>query len=485
MTAPAQVEATARQVSRDVSDGAEHKNISKALDEINAQKKSMSPAEYNDFLKGVNTKLHDGDKSNGEASFYIYDVDASGKELIVAESGKGSSLDSTMNSKDATIDLAQAFERGYTKENQWGGGKFSEEVNGGVYRPVEEGDTAWDTAKKYLTEKNKGVEPSKEDIAKQLKKIEDANPQIDDLNKIKPGQRLYIPEDEVKAIKALKGENHVKIDDEKGHLEITHPNGTATSVDYDPATKVPTKISMADKSTWTPKEGGDWQHKDAQGNVIGEGKVSRDASGNIVLEDTTGKQKATIDTRTGAIKIDKITDTSEPLKVDDAQQRKMTDEANKFAPKDGTYNPVSPPGTGDVTPGRTLDGESETGAGNTPLDYRNCETEVKENGVVEYKYEGEIEDSGWFDWGDTNFEGKETWRDGKLLKRNVKYADGIDIKFQNPNSVPAEQTISGVTEVTTELVNGKYVTNIECSDGTKYTTETTPEGKVLSFKKNG
>lgn len=484
MTAPAEVEA--KQVARDVSDGAEQKNISKALQEIHEQKKSMSPAEYNDFLKNVNNKLHDGDASNGEAAFYIYDVDDAGKELIVAREGKAYSLDKNLNSKDSTVNLSQAAERGYRGENNWGGGKFSEETNGGVFRAVEPGDTVWDTARKYLKEKNKGEEPSPEDIAKELKKIKDANPQLgDDLNKIKPGQRIYIPEDEVKAIRAARGENHVKIDAQKGHVEISHPDGSATSIDYNPATKAPTKISMADKSTWTPKEGGGWEHKDASGKVIGEGKVSTDASGNLIVEDSTGKQKVTIDTRTGGIKAEAIVSPPDG-KIDEAEQRKMSEEANKFAPKDGIYNPVSPPGSGDVTPGQTLDGETETGSGNTVLDYRNCTTEEKPNGEIEIKYDGEIEDSGYmpWNWGDTNFEGKETWKDGKLQEREVKYPGGAEIKFSDPGRVPAEQTISDVTKVHTKLVDGKYVTKIECADGTTYSTVTSSDGRVLSFKKN-
>ncbi len=136
-----------------------------------------------------------------------------------------------------------------------------------------------------------------------------------------------------------------------------------------------------------------------------------------------------------------------------------------FQIQGGAYNPVRPPGIGEMKPGEA--NSSYTKKGNPPERTSQLDTEL---GQTTYNYTGDLNNGTFID---TKFTAQESFdQNGRLTHTDVKYTnEPVDITFMGKDGNPV--TIKGVKEVESSLSNRQsfgeyYYTRITCADGTEH-----------------
>lgn len=149
------------------------------------------------------------------------------------------------------------------------------------------------------------------------------------------------------------------------------------------------------------------------------------------------------------------------------------------------YNPVGPPGLGDLQPGQEIDG------GHEDIDWRKVvDSEMGSDGSKTFFYEGELNDSGFLGIsGETNFAGMERLDpNGRLLERHVTYDSGVTIFLKSDGRHDNDQIkLEKIRKLDTTFdpKTGLYNTVATREDGFKYSFQTRPDGQVVDFKHIG
>jgi len=125
----------------------------------------------------------------------------------------------------------------------------------------------------------------------------------------------------------------------------------------------------------------------------------------------------------------------------------------------GSYNPVRPPGIGEMKPGEASDQDKGNG-----IDWRKANAMYdSSDGTTSYSYYGELEDG--FIW-DTEFTAEERVdKDNRIISTYVVYETPVDIDFQSPDGTGLD--IRNVVKVETELNEStcNYDTVVTTADG--------------------
>jgi len=335
--------------------------------------------------------------------------------------------------------------------------KFPEKVDNAEVYIVKKGDSPWSIARDVLKART-GRTPSANEIVHTMHDIAESLGENDAASiLLRPGDKLWIPLS-------------------KSASEKVAATTTAIEAQKDDGSKTQSQ------STEKPQNSTDVEDKK---DIANPAKAEKDAA--VVQQQSTDKPL-------GSAVVEEKKNGSESVDSSESQQctaettvQVQQDSTNdgtsgkavKFSRENGAYSPVRPPGIAEMSPGESADSDKDTG-----IDFRtSVGTRPEGENTTTYRYQGDLEDSGYlpWNWGDTGFTGEERLGpNGVIMGTKVSYESPISVKFKSLDGTSID--LENVTSVeTTRRADGNYVSVVKTSGESQYTFITNPGGEVRNF----
>lgn len=278
----------------------------------------------------------------------------------------------------------------------------------------------------------------------------------------------------------------VRITDAVGGETTIYKNGTVSEKPQGGREK----ITIADGTTYTQDENGDYTKRAPDGNESQIAAANFKNENGVISDGVTKQEPPVVRTEN-----QEAPQTQTPPQVAKNQARFFV---GSGLPSNGVYNPIAPPGLAEANAVEEWDAETNYHPGrdanglvdgdNWGVNSRKITKETKKDGTTETEFSGELD--GYFN---VSFTAKQTigtreGSQGMVQSSSVEYGDtinGYGIELRVPNGRGGYDTIREAKKVDTKFDAEKnvYTTVITNQEGTQITYESDPSGKNTKFVK--